>query len=93
MSWARVVFDELVRTGSCPATGGGLSGLFLIGEVRLGELGSGAHLLKEVSGGEEYVPRHVPGGVVEDLVLSDGLVIVLVASRGCCLNVGLEAEG
>lgn len=41
---AGVVLDELVRTRTCPVTGCCLSGLFLVGEVRLVELGSGAHL-------------------------------------------------
>lgn len=35
----------------------------------------------------------VPGGVVELLALSDGLLIVLVNSSGCCFMVGLEVEG
>lgn len=41
---AGVVLDELLRTGTCPVTGCCLSGLFLVGEVRLAELGSGAYL-------------------------------------------------
>lgn len=35
----------------------------------------------------------VAGGVVEDLALSDSLIIVLVKSSGCCLIVGLEVRG
>lgn len=46
-----------------------------------------------MSGGEYSVSNCVPGRLVEDLVLSDGLVIVLVNPRGCCLTRDLEVEG
>lgn len=44
-----------------------------------------------MSGGLEFAPGCVPGGVVKDLVLSDGEVIV--NARDCCLTVGLEVGG
>ena len=56
----------------------------------LDELGRGAHLYKGVSGGVESVPSCVAGGAVRDLVLSEGLVVMLSNSRGCCVIVGLE---
>lgn len=89
---AGVLLDELVRPEICPVTDGCLSGLFLVGEVRLVELGSGAHLYRGVSGGVESVSGFVPGGVVEDLTLSASLVIVLVNSGGCGLIEGLKVD-
>ncbi len=89
---AGVLLEELVRAEICPVTDVCLSGLFLVGEVRLVELGSGAHLQRGVSGGVQSVSGSVPGGVVEDLALSDSLVTALVNSSGCCLIGGLEAE-
>lgn len=41
----------------------------------------------------ESVSGWGPGGVVEDLALSESLVIVLVNSGGCWLIVGLKVEG
>lgn len=45
---------------------------------------------KGVSGGVESAPGCVAGGAVRDLVLSEGLVVMLSNSRGCCVVVGLE---
>lgn len=88
---AGVLQDELVWTEICSMTGC-LSGVFLVGEVRLVELGSGAHLYRGVSGGE-IVFGCVFIGAVEDLALSDSLVIVPVISSACSFLVGLEVEG
>ncbi len=60
---AGVLLEELVRAEICPVTDVCLSGLFLVGEVRLVELGSGAHLQRGVSGGVQSVSGSVPGGV------------------------------
>lgn len=88
---AGVVLDELTGVEASPVTGCCLSGLFLVGDIRLCELGSGTNF--GVYGGEDSVSFCVPAEAVEDLALSDGLVIVLIISSDCRLTEGLDVEG
>lgn len=69
-----------------------LSGLLLLGEIRLGVLETSALLSTWACGeGGESACGCAAGGVVKALVMSDGLVLLL-HSGACCLLVGLGVE-
>lgn len=79
---AGVLLNELVFTGICAVTVCCRSGLFLVGEARPIEMGSGAPLFRGVSVGVELVSGCVSGGIVGVLAMSGSLVIMLGNSNG-----------